>query len=185
MGGVINGQLVNSTVTNAAFIFKNADDVTLAKLGLNDQDPTIVSGSRVDNSQREFNAAWSFIGGILNQAKNYLPTWLSNAFGSTTDTIKQRIEAIDAEFGAGGQYEYRAGRSVLPLSTKSIVVTFSDPLPDALYVVNWCIQNNVDSSPIYFWGVITAMSTTGFTVVLNTSTDTVNYSFHYSTRKIL
>jgi len=96
MGGVIDGQDVNASVTNSAFLEKNGDDETAAKLALNDQDISGVSGTRIYNSQRECNALWSFIGGIVNQVKTYLPTWISNRFGTASDTIKARIEAIDA-----------------------------------------------------------------------------------------
>jgi len=95
MAGVINGQAVDQNITNAAFIARNGNSDTLAKLTLNDQDVSLVSGTSVTNIQREVNAVWSFLGGAINQIKTYLPTWGSNRYGSPTNTIKTRIEQID------------------------------------------------------------------------------------------
>lgn len=95
MAGVINGQAVDAPVTNAAFIARNGDSDTLAKLTLNDQDVSLVSGTQILNTQREFNAIWNFLGGVVNQVKTYLPTWGSNRYGATTDKIQTRIEQID------------------------------------------------------------------------------------------
>ena len=97
--GVYNGQAVSAEVTNPAFLDANADDIALGKIGFNDQDISAISGAPVTNIQREQNALWSFIGGLLNQTKNYLPTWVSNNFGSASQTIKDKIESIDYAFG--------------------------------------------------------------------------------------
>ena len=93
--GVYNGQSVSAEVTNPAFLDANADDTALGKIGFNDQDLSTVSGAPIVNIQREQNAIWSFVGGLLNQSKTYLPTWISNNFGASNNTIKQKIEAID------------------------------------------------------------------------------------------
>jgi hypothetical protein len=184
MSQIIDGQPVNASVTNAAFIFKDVNDNALAKVGFNDQDLSLVSGDRVYNIQREQNSIWSYVGGLLNQAKTYLPTWTGIFFGTSTDNIKERIEAIDAAF-SGGQHSYRAGRSNMPVGTKTVVITFSSPLPSPNYIPIPFIENLVDTKPIYLWGTIKTKTVSGFTIDFNAECDTGNYYLNYNTRMIL
>lgn len=104
--GVFNGQSVSAEVTNPAFIDANADDQTLAKLGLNDQDVSLVSGSAITNSQREINSVASFIGKALNTIKNFLPTWSNNEGFTANQTLLARGDSISAKFKTSGGHAH-------------------------------------------------------------------------------
>lgn len=104
-GGVINGQSVDATTTNAAFLPKNGNGtaagiITLAEIASGS------SGSQVDNVQAEQNSIASFVGKALNAAYNVLPTWASSFIGTASDNVMARIEAVILKFkataGAGG-----------------------------------------------------------------------------------
>lgn len=89
---VSNGQLANQTSFNQAFWSKNTATTGVAVYRLANTDSA--SGDPVDSMQREFNAIHSFIGGALDQAKTYKPSWASDSIGSANDDIKTRVEEI-------------------------------------------------------------------------------------------
>jgi hypothetical protein len=66
MAGVINGQPVNASVTNAAFLYKNADDTTTHKLNLHA--PTAVSGPFIEDLQLTVNNLASSGSGVQSLA---------------------------------------------------------------------------------------------------------------------
>jgi hypothetical protein len=180
-----NGNIAgNSAVIHGtAYVGNNAKFRRITSL--NDLDAlTNGSGTQVSNAQREFNALWSFLGGILNQAKNYLPSWANNNIGLSTDTIKERIEKIDEEFDEEtGSLAYRAGRVTIADGTTDIAVGFTSAFSDNDYVIEVTMENLVDAVPIMFSWIVVARSMNGFTVKLNAPTDTANYKLHYSCRK--
>lgn len=93
-GGVVDGQSVSASVSNAAWISKNGDDTTSSNLGFTSSNPA--SGSSITNAQREWNAHASVLGIPINQVFNYAWTWASNLIGLSTDTVIARIQAIIA-----------------------------------------------------------------------------------------
>lgn len=98
MSGINDGQRVNAANSNAAWLAKNGDDTTVGKLGLNN--PDTASGTSITNLQREQNAIWSFLGGIINQVKTYLPTWSNNNGFTSTDSVKDRVDSISGKFNS-------------------------------------------------------------------------------------
>lgn len=96
--GIVNGQPVDENYTNPAFVDANEDDGTLAKMFLDDQDPSLVSGDRVDNTQRELNAFSSFVGKVLNTVKNILPTWATSEGFLSTDSLYARTDKLSSKF---------------------------------------------------------------------------------------
>ena len=184
MSFIIDGQPVNAAVTNAAFLFKDVNDTALAKIAFNDQDLSSISGNSVANAQREYNSIWSFLGGVVNQSKTYLPTWASNFFGLSTDNIKERIEAIDQSH-INGLMSYRAGRAQLSVGTKTVTVIFSTPMNNANYILSFGKENLLDSKPIYLWENITEKTVNGFTIVFNAAPDTGNYYLNFMTRNLI
>lgn len=180
-GGVQDGQAVSAGITNPSFIFANGDDNALGKIGFADTDP--VSGTAVVNIQREQNALWSFIGGVINQVKTYLPAWTSPVFGTTTSSLVQKLQAIDDAFSATGTKSTRGAALTLGSSVASKAVVFTSAWPDALYVPEFSFSNTVDANPIFLQGIVTAKSTTGFTVTFNAPTDSANYVLNYMVRK--
>lgn len=67
---------------------------TVGEVDLNS--PSTASGTQVPNSQREHNSIASYVGKALNTAKDLLPTWASDVIGSPNQTIKARIESVQA-----------------------------------------------------------------------------------------
>lgn len=92
---VTDGEKVNAAVTNAAYISRKTDSDTVAKIDLND--PAGVSGAAITNIQREFNGLNSFSGSTPNDVENRLPTWIDNSVGASTDTLKDRSEALTTQ----------------------------------------------------------------------------------------
>lgn len=112
-GGVVNGQPVNATVTNAAFLFKNGNDTDTFKITLSSSDPT--SGPSLVDIQKQMNSLSSFLGMAINQVYNYLPAWATNNLGVSTNTVFARVEAIDAAFNgtSGHNHNGTAGNGPL------------------------------------------------------------------------
>lgn len=92
MSGVENGQPANKTTFDGAYMKANGDTATTGKVDLNNVDAP--SGTAITNIQRQFNSIMSAIGGSLNQAKDYLLTWTVRAGFTTTESIKDRAEAL-------------------------------------------------------------------------------------------
>jgi hypothetical protein len=95
---VVNGQKVNSSVTNAAFISRLTDSNTVAVVDLENTDAA--SGSSVFNIQREHNSIASFVGKALNDTFDAKPAWLSDIVGVANESIKDRVDAIVAMFNS-------------------------------------------------------------------------------------
>lgn len=102
MSGVINGQSVSDSVSNAAWLAKNGDDTTVGRVTLAEI-VSGASGTQVNNVQAEHNSIASFVGKALNTAYNALPGWASSIVGVSTDTLFARIQALVSKFlGTGG-----------------------------------------------------------------------------------
>lgn len=114
MAGINDGQPVDATNSNPAWIASNGDGFTVGKLDLQNVDPGI-SGPFVTNVQRNINSVGSFLGWVVNSVYNVLPTWATSNWGTGSDNIFQRVEALDTAFdsttghnhdgspGSGGQ----------------------------------------------------------------------------------
>jgi hypothetical protein len=182
--GVLDGQAVSAEVTNPAFINKNIDDTTPSGLGL--ASGVTARGSAVTDVQTEHNALWSFLGGLINQTKAYLPAWVSQNFGAANASIKAKIEAIDSAFTpASGSQTYRAGNVSVSMGAASASVTFSPPWMNTNFVPLLGFTNTVDASPIFLQGMVSAKTVNGFTVTLNAATDSANYVLNYEVRVAL
>ena len=94
--GITDGQPVDAANSNPAWLDANADDtaqgiITFANVAA-------PSGSTVTNTQREHNSIATFVGKALNAVFNSLPSWASNNRGTASDSVKQRVDAIDEAF---------------------------------------------------------------------------------------
>lgn len=94
--GVVNGEPVDATVTNAAFINKNQADSDPYQLSLTNSSSGF--GSSITDIQTSLNAINSFLGMTLNSAYNVTPSWTNNQIGSSTDSIFYRTNAITGKF---------------------------------------------------------------------------------------
>ncbi len=92
---VQNGEPCNETILNAAFVSKSDDSTMAGNLSLADSDTA--QGSTVAQVQRELNSINSFTGHVLNSAKDIKPSWATNNYGTSTDSLQARSEAFDVE----------------------------------------------------------------------------------------
>lgn len=104
--GIIDGQPVDATNSNPAWLAANGDDEALGKIGLNDQDVSTVSGPNVTNSQRQFNSIVSFVGMALNGLKNLVPTWTSDEGFTAFQTLFARLDAVGIKFKTTGGHAH-------------------------------------------------------------------------------
>lgn len=93
---VADGQLGNAATFNGAFVSKSINSTTIGQVSLANASPS--SGDSVSNIQREFNAFSSYTGKTLNVAYDTLPSWSSNDIGASSDSLFDRIEAIQTQF---------------------------------------------------------------------------------------
>jgi hypothetical protein len=75
--------------------------------------------------------------------------------------------------------DYRAGSASVSASATSVSVTFSSALASTNYAIICTWMNTVDSNPQLQPFVVTAFSTSGFTVSWNAPTDTANYKINW------
>ena len=142
-------------------------------------------GPTVTNIQATMNAIFSFVGVSSSSAYNVLPTWPTNNFGTSTDTLFSRVEAIDAAFAASGSRAFRANKVALASGVTSATGAFSAAFATSGYIPEFSFSNTVDSSPIFLQGMITYLAATGFVVTLNAPTDSVNYVMNYQANGVL
>jgi hypothetical protein len=93
---VFDGQAVNQTITNNAFVKRNIDDIALGRYTLQNTNP--ISGGTISNLQREVNSCSSYTGKPANSVYNALPGWTNNDVGLSTDTLKTRSDLITQKF---------------------------------------------------------------------------------------
>lgn len=94
---VTDGDKGNAATFNSSYMSREVDTSTAAKIDLLDADAA--SGTTVTNVQRELNGGASFVGDVVNGLKDRLPTWVSNAVGTASDSLKARCEALTVQVG--------------------------------------------------------------------------------------
>jgi hypothetical protein len=95
---VVDNQPASAAVFNAAFVSKTTDNSIAANIELADADVT--NGSTITQVQRELNSLNSFLGKVINTAKDLLPTWTSNTIGASNNSLFARADALTAAVGA-------------------------------------------------------------------------------------
>jgi hypothetical protein len=95
---VVDNQPASAAVFNAAFVSKTTDNSIAANVELADADLT--NGSTITQVQRELNSLNSFLGKVINTAKDLLPTWTSNTIGASNNSVFARADALTAAVGA-------------------------------------------------------------------------------------
>lgn len=179
---VSNGQLANQTTFNTAFMSRTVDTSTAGKVDL--ANAAAASGATVTNAQREINGLGAYTGRASGGTFDSTPTYANNNVVENGDTLTQAISELDAEFSpTSGSLASRAGRTSISNGSATLAVTFSTAFADALYVIDHCLENTTDADPIFLQGVITARSTTGFTMRFNAPADSANYVLNWSVRK--
>lgn len=117
--GVNNGQPVNASVTNAAFLDKNQDTATAFNIAL--QSAATQDGSMVARTQRFLNAVSSFVGVSLSAVYNVLPTWATSNRGTSSDTLFARSEALDTAFDPSTGHAHTGAAGDGPILSLSIM----------------------------------------------------------------
>jgi hypothetical protein len=87
-GGVANGEFANEDTFNDAFMARNGDTDTTGIVDLLNDDP--LSGSHINNLQKNLNALCSALGISVDQIKNYLITWDD----ATTSSVKDKVNTL-------------------------------------------------------------------------------------------
>ena len=95
---ISDGQRVNATNSNAAWMSRTVNTSTSGKVDLQNTDPA--SGTSQTNVQAEMNGQNKFVGRTANTGKDSLPTWTNNNYGTVSDDLKARTEAHDAAIAA-------------------------------------------------------------------------------------
>jgi hypothetical protein len=95
---VSNGAPANQTTFNNAFVSRTQNTNTVGKVDLENVQPE--SGASVLNAQENINSLNAYTGRPANSAHDATPVWTNNDVGASSNTLKQRAEALTAEFPA-------------------------------------------------------------------------------------
>jgi hypothetical protein len=163
--GIINGQPVDETFSNAAWLAKNGDDTTIGKVTLGNVDiPN--SGPSITNAQRDLNSISAFIGKVINTpSPTETPAWTNNDVGTSGDSLLARAEALTATFnettghthdGTPGQGGPIAGPSLVSFPLMGIFNQGSDYTTTAASSddVSTLMVGKTESSGITSLGVV-------------------------------
>ncbi len=201
---IADGESVNATNSNRAWLDAELDDQALGKIGFENAD--VVSGYFIENIQRYINNVAQTIG--LDYTGNY--TAEADATGrdydSTStviangDTFKEALTKLADKFAGlsadGGHTHtgadddgpqlpaaaianFRAGTLQLTNGSDAFTVVFSTDLPSANYVADVTIFNGIDAFPSFLTVNGIQKATTGFTGKLNAPVDSTNYFLNY------
>ena len=76
----------------------------------------------------------------------------------------------------------KSGSESISDASASVSVTFGTAFADATYGIAIAMENVTDADPLAFAMIVTAKSTTGFTVELSGVTDSANYDLNWQCR---
>lgn len=127
-GGVINGQPVNASVTNAAYLFKNADDSTPWNLGLSSTN--VIDGSSIARLQRYLNSVSSYTGVSTSAVYNVLPAWTNNQVGASSNTLFTRSNLLTGLFDGTTGHMHTGSTGDGPLIPLGTSVTGTLKIPN-------------------------------------------------------
>jgi len=116
---VSNGQPANQTTFNNAFVSRTQNTNTVGKVDLENVQPE--SGASVLNAQENINSLNAYTGRPANSAHNATPVWTNNDVGASSNTLKQRAEALTAEFPA--RFDVATGHDHDGVNSKPISAT--------------------------------------------------------------
>jgi len=124
MPEIVDGTPVDAATTNPAFLGASVDDTATGKISFNNSSDPTVSGSAVNNIQREANAVSSWIGKALNVAYNSLPTFTNSQGFTASESLFARLEAVSQKFfntslGGGHSHDGSNGGGA-PIQSASI-----------------------------------------------------------------
>lgn len=81
--------------------------------------------------------------------------------------------------GGGGGNSLASNAVSLASGSISQSFTYTNTLLSAYAPILGAIINTIDATPIFLQAIVTAFSTTGFTVTFNVAPDTANYKLPY------
>ena len=114
---VIDGQPVNASISNAAWLDAVDNDAAEGIISFENTDPA--SGAFVDNIQKESNSAASFMGKTLNSSATDLPVYTNNEVGAANDPLFDRVDALSGKFNATGGHAHTGAAGDAPAITAS------------------------------------------------------------------
>lgn len=120
MTGIVNGQPVDQTASNAAWIAKNGDDSTIGILALNKVDVP-GSGGFITNLQAEINADGTYTGRPVNSGPSTTPIYTNNQGFTPGESLKNRADALTLKFhGTSGHLHTGANGDGPQISASSL-----------------------------------------------------------------
>lgn len=86
--------------------------------------------------------------------------------------------------GVGSVSGIKTGSESLSSGVQSINVTFGEAMANTNYKLTYSLLNTTDANPSSYTSVVTAKTTTGFTIQLSGQTDSANYVLEWVTTDI-
>jgi len=112
----------------------------------------------------------------------YVPTDGSRGFTNTVSGVDPVLDSdlttkhyVDQQVGSG----IKSGRTPLSVNDNSKAVTFATPYTSVNYTISVMMNNITDANPSIYPTIISAKSTTGFTVLFSGDIDSANYSLEW------
>lgn len=124
------------------------------------------SFSKADNTARDAIASGVRFEGLMVYVTSTQKLWQLKG-GITNSDWKE----------VGTSADGRSGEVALSSGVNTASVTFSTAMASASFSVDGTIFNSTDADPAWLTFVVTARSTSGFSVKFNAPTDTANYIF--------
>lgn len=152
------------------FVLKDVDDVVQYTL-----DEVSVSGTGA-NGNTILSGSGAPSNGLGVDGDFYYDPATKTMYGPKASGVWPAGVVLSGDDGENGLGFLRAGTTDIPNGATQVVVAFSSDLPDADYQdPTISFSNLTDADPIYLQGMITEKTVSGFTVRLNTTTDSSNY----------
>jgi hypothetical protein len=121
MAPIVDGEAINATNSNRAWIDAEEADATVGRLGLLNVEaasgPVIPTANGI---QRMLNALASYVGMAQTAVYNVLPSWTSTDAGSPTDDLNDRAEALSAKFNFATGHDHSGAGKGAPVTGASI-----------------------------------------------------------------
>lgn len=128
----------------------------------------------------------AFVGYYHGNEDGYMALGINQegVYTSVIDTrtfIPLNTTPLDPGVQVTGALE-RNGKVAILAGATDLAVSLAEPFADTTYSVNATIMNTVDSMPVFQPVLVTAQSTTGFTISWNAPMPTGNYVINYYAR---
>lgn len=178
-GGTV--EMVTAPASGETLVILNDPDPTQdLDIRENDSSPAASKETQLDELAMMIQACREELDRCIKFPKTYGSTDIPAPEPVASNYLRWNAAADELENVAsiGDVNEYKAGLEDIGSGVATLVVTYSSALAVAAAPVV-SIVNTTDSDPLILTPVVTAYSTTGFTVKWSGDTDTANYKLQY------